>query len=245
MLEWQTGTVVNIIQTNATTKQFFIKADNTPNFQFEAGQFVTLDLPIHEQKNKRWRSYSIASTPNDSNVFELVIVLLPDGLGTPYLFEHVTVGSQLTFRGPQGKFTLPKPIETDLYFVCTGTGVAPFRSMIHYIYNNNIPHKNIYLFFGCRYVDDCLYKDEFLELQKLHSDFKYTPCLSRDEKEYELMHKGYVHTQYINCLTARLSQNHTPAKFYLCGWKNMIDEAKQNILQLGYDKHDIHLELYG
>ena len=36
-----------------------------------------------------------------------------------------------------------------------------------------------------------------------------------------------------------------PAKFYLCGWKVMVDEAKQRILQLGYDKKAIHLELYG
>ena len=36
-----------------------------------------------------------------------------------------------------------------------------------------------------------------------------------------------------------------PAKFYLCGWKNMIDEAKRRILAFGYDKKDIHLELYG
>jgi ferredoxin-NADP reductase len=36
-----------------------------------------------------------------------------------------------------------------------------------------------------------------------------------------------------------------PAYFYLCGWRNMIDEAKQRILDLGYDKKSIHLELYG
>jgi ferredoxin-NADP reductase len=36
-----------------------------------------------------------------------------------------------------------------------------------------------------------------------------------------------------------------PAQFYLCGWKNMIDEAKLRILALGYDRKAIHLELYG
>jgi ferredoxin-NADP reductase len=36
-----------------------------------------------------------------------------------------------------------------------------------------------------------------------------------------------------------------PANFYLCGWKNMIDEARQRIQEMGYDKKAIHLELYG
>lgn len=52
------------------------------SFDFQPGQFVTLDLPIHEKLNKRWRSYSIASWPDGSNVFELVIVLDKDGAGT-------------------------------------------------------------------------------------------------------------------------------------------------------------------
>jgi CDP-4-dehydro-6-deoxyglucose reductase len=36
-----------------------------------------------------------------------------------------------------------------------------------------------------------------------------------------------------------------PANFYLCGWKNMIDEAKLRIQALGYDRKSIHQELYG
>lgn len=245
MLDWQTGTVINIINTTATTKQYFIQANGTTNFQFEPGQFITLDLPIHEQKNKRWRSYSIASSPNNTNIFELIIVLLEGGLGTTYLFNNVTIGTELKFRGPQGKFTLPTSIETHLCFICTGTGVAPFRSMIQHIYANNISHQHIYLFFGCRYINDCLYKDEFLELQKSYQEFHYIPCLSRESNEYDFAHKGYVHGQYVKCITKNNIESLTAAKFYLCGWKDMIDEAKENILQLGYSKHDIHFELYG
>jgi ferredoxin-NADP reductase len=55
------------------------------------------------------------------------------------------------------------------------------------------------------------------------------------------MHKGYLHAVY-----EKLTQeNKQPARFYLCGWKNMIDEAKERIINLGYEKKDIHLELYG
>src|SRR5690606_9211390 len=101
------------------------------------GQFVTIDLPIHEKPNKRWRSYSIASWPDGTNTFELVIVLLEDGVGSTWIFENVTEGTELTFRGPQGVFTLPDPIDRDLFLICTGTGIAPFRSMAHHLLLNN------------------------------------------------------------------------------------------------------------
>jgi ferredoxin-NADP reductase len=42
-----------------------------------------------------------------------------------------------------------------------------------------------------------------------------------------------------------INDNKPEAYFYLCGWKNMVDEAKQRILALGYDRKAIHLELYG
>src|ERR1700748_3365754 len=161
---WQTGTVIRIEQEAAMTRRFWIQIPELQSFDFEPGQFVTLDLPIHEKLNKRIRSYSIASWPDGTNVIELVIVLLEGGAGTNYLFNEVKVGSELILRGPQGIFTLPEVIEKDLFFICTGTGIAPFRSMAHHLLNCNIAHREIYLIFGCRQFGDCLYRQELTDL---------------------------------------------------------------------------------
>lgn len=245
---WQIGTVIRIVDETKSTRRFWIQTESTAPFDFKPGQFVTLDLPIHEQKNKRWRSYSIASWPDGTNVFELVVVLLEGGLGTTYLFTDIEVGSKISFRGPQGVFVLPAVIETDLFFICTGTGVAPFRSMTHHILNNNIPHKDIYLVFGCRKMGDCLYGPEMKALEQKIPSFHYVPTFSREDDSEHLIRKGYVHAAYeeicnMNKEAAGVALH--PAKFFLCGWKNMIDEAKQRLLAMGYDKKDIHLEIYG
>lgn len=170
-----------------------------------------------------------------------MIVKLEGGAGTTYLFEHVAEGSELTLRGPQGVFTLPDVIDRDLFFICTGTGVAPFRSMATYLHEHNVPHKNIYLLFGCRLLCDTLYGAELRELEKVMPGFHYMPTYSREKTEDASLRKGYVHNIYQELL----QHDHRPAYFFLCGWKSMVDEAKQRILQLGYDKKDIHLELYG
>jgi glycine betaine catabolism B len=240
---WRKAHVIRIHNETANTRRFWLQVPELERFDFVPGQFVTLDLPIHEKKNKRWRSYSIASRPDGTNIFELIIVQLPQGAGSTYLFEQVTVGSELLFRGPQGVFVLPPVLEEDCFLICTGTGIAPFRSMLQHMAINNTPHQNVYLVFGTRTKDNLLYYDELKTLAAKTPGYEYIPVLSREDWEGAT---GYVHEAYKKIITAKTVNGLLPAaSFYLCGWKNMIDEAKQTLLDMGYDKKAIHLELYG
>jgi ferredoxin-NADP reductase len=254
-LPWQTGKVIRIENATSVTRRFWIELISGEPFHFEPGQFVTLDLPIHEKPSKRWRSYSIASWPDGSPVIELVIVLLDGGVGTKYLFEEISVGSELTLRGPLGSFTLPAPLEKDIFLICTGTGIAPFRAMVHHILNHNLPHRDIYLIFGCRRLGDALYQKEMEELELNLTSFQYLPVFSREvpENREHLIRTGYVHAVFEEICKRKKNQQHTigtesgnySPSFYLCGWKAMIDEAKKRIADLGFDRKSIHLELYG
>jgi CDP-4-dehydro-6-deoxyglucose reductase len=235
---WRTGKVIDIIQETYNTRRFVIQIPELEKFDFIPGQFITFDLPIADKPNKRVRSYSIASWPDGTNIFELVIVLLEGGLGTTYLFNKVEVGSELTLRGAQGVFTLDDDdLAKDIIMICTGTGIAPFRSMAHHIKNHNIPHKNIYLIYGTRKQIDLLYYEEMKKLDQEMENFHYIPTLSREQWEGR---SGYVHPIY-----EEICANKQPVSFLLCGWKNMLDEAKQRILALGYDRKSIHQESYG
>lgn len=240
---WRKAKVIKIENETTSTRRFWLQVPELESFDYKPGQFVTLDLPIHEKTNKRWRSYSIASWPDGTKVFELVIVFMEDGAGTSYLFDKIEVGSEITFRGPVGVFTLPEVLDIDYYLICTGTGIAPFRSMLHHIALHNLPHKNVYLIFGTRTKENLLYYEELKNLTANNSDLYYIPVLSREDWEGE---KGYVHKVYKDLIAAKKQGDALPpAHFYLCGWKNMIDEAKKIITELGYDRKAIHQELYG
>ena len=235
---WRIGKVIKIEQQTYNTRRFFIQVPEVEKFDFKPGQFVTLDIPIHEKPNRRWRSYSISSWPDGTNVFELCIVLLEGGAGTTYLFNEVVEGSEITLRGPVGVFTLHEEhLAKNLFLICTGTGIAPFRSMANYTKLHDVPHQNIHLIFGCRTQKDLLYYDELTQLQKELPNFFYHPVLSREEWSGR---SGYVHAIYQELCSAK-----EPASFFLCGWKAMVDDAKNKILELGYDRKMIHQELYG
>ena len=234
---WRQGIVCRIEELTHNTRRYWIEVPEVKTFDFKAGQFITLDLPISEKANKRLRSYSIASWPDGSNRFELLIVLASHGIGTHHIFNEWKLGTEVKFRGPQGIFVLPESLDRDLFLICTGTGIAPFRSMINYIALHKVPFKSIHLVFGCRKKCDLLYYDEWLALEKELPGFHYHPTLSREE--WEGAH-GYVHPLY-----EKLAEGKPEALFFLCGWKQMIDEAKNRILEMGYEKKVIFQELYG
>lgn len=237
--QFYTAEVTKIIDESDNTKRFFFRIPELSSFNYGAGQFVMLDLPI-ESKIKT-RSYSIASAPNGSNELELLISLNPEGLGTPYLFNHIKVGSTLPLSQPAGKFMQPPftSIDTDICMICTGTGIAPFRAFLHDIKNRKVPYKNINLIFGSRYQKDLLYRNEMKELELMMPNFNFTTVLSREDNPDYKGKKGYVHAVY-----EEMYADKRPAMFYLCGWKVMVKEARDKLMAIGYDKKDIKFELY-
>jgi len=234
---WRQCEVIAIGEEAELTRRYRIRIPGTGRFDFRPGQFVTLDLPISDKPAKRMRSYSIASWPDGTDSIELLISLQKEGVGTTYLFDEVGVGTTLTMRGPQGNFLLPEALDRDLFLICTGTGIAPFRSMVHHIFHSGLPHRQVHLIFGARHKRNLLYPDECRALSELDPGFHYHPVLSQEHWEGRY---GYVHPIY-----EELAIEHGPAWFYLCGWRNMIEEARHRIMAMGYDKGSIHQELYG
>lgn len=229
--------VLDIVDENHQVKRFYLKYPDDVQLNFKAGQFVILDMPIEGKYSHR--EYSIASAPTLDNIIELCIVLNPEGAGTTYLFNKVKPGSIVKTTLPIGKFTLPELIEDDICFICTGTGIAPLRSMALHILNQNIPHKNLHMVFGNRYVNDILYHDE---MQKLHNDlssFHYHPVLSREAADKWTGKTGYVHSIY-----EELFADLRPATFYICGWTAMLREARERIEKMGYDRKRIKFESF-
>jgi CDP-4-dehydro-6-deoxyglucose reductase len=110
------------------------------------------------------------------------------------------------------------------------------------IHQKKTPHHNMHLLFGCRQYTDCLYGAEFKALEAAEPHFYYHPSFSRETEIREGAQLGYVHATYKKLLASGASKE---AHFYICGWKNMVDEARATLTELGIPKNQIHFELYG
>lgn len=233
------GIVTGILDETPHVKRFFIQIPELERYVFHAGQFTMLDLPIASKVSTR--AYSIASAPGDGNEIELVIVFKERGLGTAYLFKEIRVGSGIRVSEPLGKFTLngPESFGHPLLFVCTGTGIAPFRSMILDLLARSVPFRHMVLVYGCRTPQDILYHKEMTELALKTPGFRFIPVLSRSEQDSWKGEKGYVHEVYL-----KLLDQNPDSVIYLCGWKLMVQEARMRLAERGIPKERIRFELY-
>lgn len=148
---------------------------------FEAGQYTTLGLEVRGEFTIRY--YSIASAPEQRDRFEFYVVKLGGHEFTPELF-HLEAGDPIWFGKPGGTFTLARTDRPNLAFVASGTGIAPFVSILRHLgaeAGAGHPYPgSITLWHGVRRTADLAYRAEMEELERAAPfAFRYVPTVSR------------------------------------------------------------------
>jgi ferredoxin-NADP reductase len=219
------------------TKHLEFELEGIPRFGFVAGQWLSFktDKPGGEEIT---RAYSIASPPDDSNRFALCLNRVQDGFMSNFLCE-MNEGEAITCQGPFGDFILRPPLR-DTLFIATGTGVAPYRSMLQWVLDDQSRHqgRKLWLLFGSRYESDIYYHEEFLRLASEHENFQYLPTLSRGGPKWTGL-RGYVQ-EHVPALVAGRTDMHA----YICGLDKMIKANRELLKSLGWDRKSILYEKY-
>lgn len=219
------GKIIDIVYLTPTVKQFTIEMPE--EFSFIPGQFVTIMLNDGEEFK---RSYSIASTI-DNKQLELCIKILENGKGTQIL-DRCKTGDVLKMHGPLGRFIIhPTSLDKDLYFIGTGTGITPFRPMIHYLVENNFS-QSINLIVGYKTESELLYHDELQSLAKKYPQVKYTPVFSRDSNH---------ESQHVQDKLKNISKE---AHYYVCGIKEMVMDVRDVLAKQNVPVENIFFERY-
>lgn len=229
-----TATVGKIVDFGNETRHYELYYDPGQTLEFIAGQFVSVLYP-HDGKIIR-RAYSICSPPKHADHLDLVLKLVETGKVTPW-FWTFKGGERIQIHGPLGKFILPETIDFDIVFVATGTGIAPFRSMIHTLLPAGFPRK-IWLLFGVRYDTMIPYLAEWADFEKQYPNFKCIVTISRPSLQW----KG--ETGYVQTKIEKLFPDPAGKRVYICGLNEMIQAVQEACLKTGYTKDHISFERY-
>lgn len=201
--------------------------------QFDPGQYVSIVVDATGDR----RSYSIASKPENQDAFELLIDHTPGGVGCQFL-ANLQIGAEVDVMGPLGRFVfVPGGTEEELVFVATGSGIAPFRSMIMSLLQEGTERRPMTLYWGMRYVEELFWLDEWQDLAESFSNFKFHPVISRAIEEWPLC-RGRV----TDCLNVH--QVPVNAAYYLCGNAKMIQEVTALLQAKGVVTENIHFEKF-
>lgn len=236
-----TATLVGARDVTPRVRELVFEREGGVPFHHRSGQWVTLVLPLQDEKGRPLRrSYSLASVPAASPRFELVVTKVDGGPGSTFLHE-APVGTRLEVRGPLGTFLRPVDLGPTL-FVATGTGVAPFRGMVHDALAAGRTEP-LWLLFGVRTPADALYADEFAALERAHPNVRFLPTLSRPPEGWA-GRAGYVQTHALE-LWRELATHGRPHA-YICGVTKMLLEVRDLLKhQGGAERSQLHVEAYG
>lgn len=217
----------------------FVRSDNLP-LVFRAGQFVTFLLP-HEGGRTIRRSYSLANCPEQSYELEIAIAPVYEGFATKILF-NLKYGDELLCVGPQGRLILKAEEVAHHVLVATGTGLAPYRSMLSTIARRleDNQHFKVTVLLGVRHAVDLLYVDDFLEYAQRYDRFNFHAYLSREKT----LSESYQYPGYVQSAFETLGLDPDTDVVYLCGNPYMIDESMDKLQKMGFGSQNIRREKY-
>jgi len=197
-----------------------------PTWEFRAGQHVKLGLASLSA-----RSYSIASAPSDPDL-EFCIQLVPGGKLTPGLFA-LSAGARLELSGPKGKFLLDPQAHVHL-MVATGTGIAPFRSMLRQSLANASTRTRFVIVHGASQAHGLPFRDELEQLAETNDAVEYVPTVSRPMDASNRAWRGRTGRADVVFEELWRTRDFSQASsIYACGNAGMIDNVRRWCRQHG------------
>ncbi|MBL4893557.1 MAG: 2Fe-2S iron-sulfur cluster binding domain-containing protein [Emcibacter sp.] len=229
-----TGVVTEITDVTPDVKKIIISVGD--DVEFQAGQYIQLAIPGVEGS----RAFSIANSPGDADHVELHIRLVPDGKGTTYVHQNLSVDDKLSFSAPYGHFFVRKSHEKPMIFIAGGTGLSSPKSMIDELLAEGYS-KKLTLFHGVRTKADLYYQDYFKALAAKHDNFAYIPALSEktDGEDWD-GEVGFVHEAAERYFDGSFAGHQA----YLCGPPPMIEASIRALMKGRLFENDIYCEKF-
>lgn len=213
-------------------KEICMRLEEPSEISQRPGQYVQVQAPSPE--GPVFRAYSISSPAYENNIVQLVVRLVPGGIGSTYL-HNVSPGDPISFTGPYGEFWLNEDPSVEIVCVGGGCGMAPMRNIIYTLYDK-WPDRVCWLFFGCRTTKDIFYLEQFEELAKKHPNLHVVYALSDKLGEDE---KWDGETGFIHLSADKYLEPGVRRQAFLCGPPLMIEAVTRVLKEKGISPDDI------
>jgi len=229
--------VLRALPLSEFTKHLELAVNGVTHFSFVPGQWLSVKATTPEG-DEITRPYSIASPPSENGHVAFCLNRVQDGFMSNHLCS-LDAGTEISLQGAFGHFIL-RPPGGDTVFIAAGTGIAPFRSMLHWLLADEERHhgRQFWLLFGARREQDIYYREEFENLAGKHANFHFRPTLSRPALEWTGL-RGYVQDHLPEIVGTR-----TDMHAYICGLAKMVKANRELLKGLGWDRTSIRHERY-
>ncbi len=242
--EQYNATLVKRIDHNEDLATFWVRFNGAPT-PFQPGQYMTIG--VYADGRLVQRPYSVASPPAvaGDDGYEFYVRLVPILRFTTLLWR-LPVGHGMRMIGPKGRFLLEPNDQRTHLFVATGTGIAPFVSMMRQALHDGQPRRTV-LLHGCSYRDELGYR-ELMESWERNGTYpvSYVPTISRWREARNSGWEG--RTGRAEAVLGEVCESYglqpEETVVYICGNPDMIINVEELLLSRGFPEFHVKKELY-
>ena len=222
---------IKIIQRAHDVKSFRFKRPE--GFDYKAGQFIFVTAEINGEKLRK--PLTISSSPTQEGHIEFTKKLT--GHDFSNALDAMEVGDTVFIEGPFGSMTFEGEYEK-IALLSGGIGITPMVSIAKYCTDMQLDTK-VTLISSARCEEDCLFREEFEQMQDQNKNLKVVETLTRPDP-------GWIGCTGRICDTMIIGQipDYKERMFYLCGPPAMVQSMDSMLKELGVPKEQIKKEIF-
>ncbi|MBI1222139.1 MAG: 2Fe-2S iron-sulfur cluster binding domain-containing protein [Bacteroidetes bacterium] len=228
---------------DASTIVFDIPEHLKGDFTYQAGQYVTVNVKIQGQEERR--AYSFSSSPFTDLYPAITVKKVADGKVSPFLNDHLKAGDMIELMPPLGRFTTPFSSTNKKHYMLFGggSGITPVMSIMKSVLNQE-PESKVTLVYANRDEQSIIFHKELESMLARNPDRLHIfHCLENGHAGFN----GFVGRPTVSDyqqITRQLTQQGLNTEYFICGPGGMMDAVKRALLDMNISEDLIHTEYF-
>ncbi|PZQ99717.1 MAG: hybrid-cluster NAD(P)-dependent oxidoreductase [Cereibacter sphaeroides] len=228
-----------IVPDVADTATFTFRAPSGAWFDYQPGQFITLDLPVPGGNVQR--TYTISSSPSRPLSISITAKAQPSSIGTRWMLDHLKPGMKIKAYGPSGIFSFHKHPAKKYLFISAGSGITPMMSMTTWAWDSGEMPDIVFVHAAKR-------PSEMIFRERLEQFANRVPGLQlrftvEESDPFRAWH-GY-RGRLSQIMLGLMAPDYLEREVFCCGPEPFMQGVREMLISLGYDMDHYHQESFG
>ena len=229
---------VMVVPDVADTASFTFRAPSGAWFDYQPGQFITLDLPVPGGNVQR--TYTISSSPSRPLSISITVKAQKGSIGTRWMLDHLKPGMRIKAYGPAGVFSFHRHPARKYLFISAGSGITPMMSMTTWAWDSG-EMPDITFVHAARRPSEIIFRERLEQFANRVPGLKLR--FTVEEPDPFRAWPGYE-GRLTQIMLGLMAPDYLEREVFCCGPEPFMQAVRDMLGALGYDMARYHQESF-
>ncbi len=233
-----------VVPENDDTASFTFRAPNGAWFDYQPGQFITLDLPVDPKKGAKGnvqRTYTISSSPSRPLSISITVKAQSNSIGTRWMLDHLKPGMQIKAFGPAGIFSFHRHPAQKYLMISAGSGITPMMSMTTWAWDSG-QMPDIVFVHAARRPSEIIFRERLEQFSNRVPGLQLR--FTVEESDPFRAWPGF-RGRLSQIMLGLMAPDYLEREVFCCGPEPFMQAVREMLQSLGYDMTRYHQESFG